>query len=300
MNSIVLHGGEEDPRTMGDGGFSLGSAFRPGTVGDAAVATMVTVLDEQDAAPSIERLRAWALVAGAVGAGESCVDIGSGTGTMTRRLARLVGPTGRAVGIEPNAEMRRVAEERAAADGVAVSFVEGLATELPLPDASVDVVWCERVLQHVPDAEAAVREMARVLRPGGRALVLDSDHESRVESDIDPTTGRAMLEAFMAQIANPRAARNIPRQAMTAGLTVDPDVGSSALVYPQDVLMGSHLSRLAAEQAVADGTITREQAEAAVASQTLAARHGWAFSAITIFGFVCRKPVSDGTGVALD
>jgi ubiquinone/menaquinone biosynthesis C-methylase UbiE len=272
--------------------FTFGTAFRPGTVGDAAVATMVTVLDQQDAAPSIERLRAWALEAGGVRAGEVCVDVGSGTGTMTRRLARLVGR--QVVGVEPNAELRRIAAERAAADGVDAAFVEGLATGLPLPDASVDVVWCERVLQHVPDPQAALVEMARVLRPGGRALLLDSDHESRVESDIDPTTGRAMLEAFLSQVANPRAARQVPRQAMTAGLTVDPDVGSAALVFPQDVLMGSQMSRMAAEQAVTDGRITREQAEEALASQTLAARHGWAFSAITIFGFVCRKPLVSG------
>ena len=227
--------------------FTLGSAFRPGTVDDEAVATMVSVLDAQDAAPSIERLRVWALAAGDVRRGDDCVDLGSGTGTMTRRLARLAGPDARVLGIEPNGTLRRVAGERAAADGSAVEFREGLATALPLPDASVDVVWCERVLQHVPDAQAAVVEIARVLRPGGRALLLDSDHASRVESDVDPVVGRAMLDAFMSQLANPMAARHLPRQAMTAGLTVDPDVGSSALVYPRDVLMGSQMTRLAAE-----------------------------------------------------
>lgn len=264
----------------------LGSAFRPETIDDHAVAEMVQVLDEQDAAPAIERLRAWALAAGEVGPGDVCIDVGSGTGTMTRRLAELAGPEGRAVGIEPNGMLRAVAMERAPSG----EFCQGLATEIPLPDASVDVVWCERVLQHVPDAQAALTEFARVLRPGGRALLLDSDHASRVESDLPLDVGRAMLEAFMAQLANPMAARHIPRQAITAGLEVDPDVGSSALVLPQQVVMGAHLSRLAAEQAVEDGTITREQAEDALAAQAEAARRGWAFSAITVFGFVCRKP----------
>ena len=267
---------------------SLGTAFKPETIDDGAVAEMVQVLDEQDAAPSIERLRAWALAAGGVGPGDDCVDVGSGTGTMTRRLAGLAGPGGRVVGVEPNGMLRTVAEERSA--GTDVAFCQGLATELPLADESVDVVWCERVLQHVPDAQAAIEEFARVLRPGGRALLLDSDHASRVESDLDPVVGRAMLEAFMSQLANPMAARHIPRQAIAAGLTVDPDVGSSALVYRQEVLMGSHLSRLAAEQAIEDGTITREQAEEALAAQAAAARGGWALSAITVFGFVCRKP----------
>ena len=269
--------------------FTLGSAFRPGTIGDAAVARMVAVLDQQDAAPSIERLRAWALAAGDVRRGELCVDVGSGTGTMTRRLAGLAGPDGRAVGVEPNGMLREVAEARAREVGSAAEFCQGLATEIPLPDESVDVLWCERVLQHVPDAGAAIAEFARVLRPGGRALLLDSDHESRVESDIDPAVSRAMTTAFMGQLANPAAARHVPRQAIEAGLSVDPDVGSSALVYPQEVLRDSHLTRLSAEQAVADGTITAEQAEAALAAQAEAARHGWAFWAVTVFGFVCRK-----------
>ena len=161
--------------------------------------------------------------------------------------------------------------------------------EIPLPDGSVDVLWCERVLQHVPDAGAAIAEFARVLRPGGRALLLDSDHDSRVESDVDPAVSRAMTTAFMGQLANPTAARHIPRQAIEAGLHVDPDVGSSALVYPQEVLRDSHLSRLSAEQAVADGLITQEQADRALAAQADAARQGWAFWAVTVFGFVCRK-----------
>jgi ubiquinone/menaquinone biosynthesis C-methylase UbiE len=269
--------------------FTLGAAFRPGTVDEESVRAMVRVLDAQDAAPSIERLRAWALSVADVRRGDTCIDIGSGTGTMTRRLARLAGPDARVLGIEPNAMLRRVAGERAASHGATVEFCQGLATELPLPDESVDVVWCERVLQHVPDAQAAVAEIARVLRPGGRALLLDSDHATRVDSDIDPLAGRAMLDAFMSQMANPMAARHLPRQAMTAGLEVDADIGSSALVYPQDLLMGSEMTRLAAEQAISDGTLTPAQAEEALRSQTAAAEAGWAFSAVTVFGFVCRK-----------
>ncbi|HEU5038909.1 MAG TPA: methyltransferase domain-containing protein [Nocardioides sp.] len=274
---------------VGGTSFTLGSAFRPGTIGDAAVARMVAVLDAQDAAPSIERLRAWALAAGDVRRGDVCVDVGSGTGTMTRRLAGLTGPDGRALGVEPNGALREVAAARAREVGSTAEFCQGLATEIPLPDGSVDVLWCERVLQHLPEPGAAIKEFARVLRPGGRALLLDSDHETRVESDIDPTVSRAMTTAFMGQLANPTAARHVPRQAMEAGLSVDSDVGSSALVHPQEVLLDFPLARLSAEQAVADGTITAAQAEEALAAQADAARHGWAFWSVTVFGFVCRK-----------
>jgi hypothetical protein len=98
-----------------------------------------------------------------------------------------------------------------------------------------------------------------------------------------------MTTAFMGQLANPMAARHVPRQAMEAGLSVDPDIGSTALVSPQELLLDMPVSRLSAEQAVADGLITEEQAAAALAAQAEAARHGWAFWAVTVFGFVCRK-----------
>jgi ubiquinone/menaquinone biosynthesis C-methylase UbiE len=272
------------------GPFSLGRAFKPESIDDDAVAQMVAILDEQDAMPSIERLRAWALDAARPQHGEQVVDVGSGTGSMTRRLAVAVGPGGRALGIEPNGMLRGVAEARAAEDGSGAVFCQGLATEIPLPDASADLVWCERVLQHVPDAGAAIHEMARVLRPGGRALILDSDHGSRVNSDIDPRVAHAITVAFMGQLANAAAARHIPRQAMAAGLVVDPDIGSSAVIYPRELLVDFPMLRMAAEQAVLDGTITREQAAAAIRGQSEAARQGWALSTVTVFGFVCRKP----------
>ena len=268
----------------------LGRAFKPETIDEDAVRRMVSVLDRQDALPSIQRLRAWALERAAVRPGERAVDVGSGTGTMARRLAAAVGPGGEAVGVEPNGMLRGVAEERAAAEGSAAVFCQGLATGIPLPDASADVVWCERVLQHLPDPQAAIGEMTRVLRPGGRALLLDSDHGSRVDSDIEPRVAHAISAAFMGQLANPVAARHVPRQAMAAGLEVDADVGSSALVFPQAMLHESPLLRLAADQAVADGTITREEADRAVRDQSDAAHHHWAFSAVTVFAFVCRRP----------
>ena len=274
-----------------DGGptFTLSSAFRPGTTADDAVARMVAVLDTQDAAPSIERLRAWMLAAGDVRRGEVCVDLGSGTGTMTRRLASLTGHDGRAVGVEPNGALREVARARAEAVGSIAEFEDGLATAIAFDDGSVDVVWCERVLQHVPEPEVAVAEIARVLRPGGRALLVDSDHDTRVQSDIDPDVGHAIKRAFMGQVANPMAARHLPRQAQAAGLLIDPDVGSSALVFTPEQIGDSDLFRLAADQAVADGLVTPEQADAALRATQESVRAGWAFAAVTVFGFVCRK-----------
>ena len=167
--------GEESPL--------LGRAFQRGTVDDPAVAMMVRILDFQDQAASIRRLRDWTLGRGGVRRGEQVVDIGSGTGTMCRELAALVG--------RGRARHRGRAQSGAAGAGrgtvataTDVTYVDGTAAALPFPDACLDLVWCERVLQHVDDAQAALHEMARVLRAGGRALVLDADHGSNVESDL--------------------------------------------------------------------------------------------------------------------
>ena len=90
-------------------------------------------------------------------------------------------------GIEPNARLRALAASRAESHGIPnVSFIDGLAGALPFADSSVDLVWCERVLQHLSDPQAAIDDIARVLRPGGRAVLLDADQETRIISELEP------------------------------------------------------------------------------------------------------------------
>ena len=269
---------------------AFGGAFQPSARADDDVQLMVLLLDLQDSAPPIRRLRDWALAAAEVRAGEVVVDVGSGTGTMARELGSLVSPGGRVIGVEPNPRLRAIAEARAEHAGV--EFVDGLAGGLPMTDASVDLIWCERVLQHVADPQAAIEDFARVLRPGGRAVLLDSDHATRITSDIDFVVEAEINNAFIRQVPNPRAARLIPRQAIEAGLTVDADVGSAGLVMPYQALLDGQWLRLAAGHAVSDGTITQDEADQAIDAVAVAARAGYAFSAVTVFGFVVRKPGS--------
>jgi ubiquinone/menaquinone biosynthesis C-methylase UbiE len=94
-------------------------------------------------------------------------DLGSGTGRFTPRLAATFG--GPVYGIEPSARMRAVAEDPARHP--AVTYLDGSAEQIPLPSASCDLVLMYLVLHHVQDRPAAAREIARVLRPGGRLLI---------------------------------------------------------------------------------------------------------------------------------
>lgn len=269
------------------------NVFRPDAQQDQTVAFMVMLLDLQDADRSIRRLRDWAIGVAEIGRGDVVLDVGSGTGTMARELAGLVGPEGSATGVEPNPVLRDLAEERAGEAGSGARFVDGLATALPLPDASVDVVWCERVLQHLDDPQAAVAEFARVLRPGGRALLLDADHATRITSDVDRDVEAVLLRAFTDRAASPFVGRTIRRLAVTAGLEVDDDIGSAVLAMAPGMMREAPLIRQAGALAIEAGTLTAPDVEIVLDRLRAAADVGWAFSAVTIFGFCARRPVAE-------
>ena len=95
------------------------------------------------------------------------LDLGCGVGRFTPALAEEFG--GQVYGVEPSERMRDVAKERAAHP--AVSYLSGGAEQIPLPEASCELGLMFLVLHHVGDRGAAAREIARVLRPGGRLLI---------------------------------------------------------------------------------------------------------------------------------
>jgi SAM-dependent methyltransferase len=107
-------------------------------------------------------------------AGAVVVDIGCGAGTDLLIAARRIGESGRAIGVDMTAPMRDRARAGAAACGLAnVDIRAGDATRLPVDDRRVDVVISNGVLNLVPEKEKAAAEIARVLKPGGRAQIAD-------------------------------------------------------------------------------------------------------------------------------
>jgi len=106
--------------------------------------------------------------------GDLVLDVGSGSGTDTLIASRLVGPRGRVFALDMTAAMRRKLQANAARAGARnVEVIEGNAEAIPLPDAAVSVVTTNGVINLVPDKAAAIREMYRVLRPGGRVQLAD-------------------------------------------------------------------------------------------------------------------------------
>ena len=126
--------------------------------------------------------------------GATIVDIGCGAGTDLLLAAFHVGPGGRAIGVDMTEAMRQRARRGAVACGLtSVDIREGEATALPLESGSVDVVISNGVLNLVAEKRAAIDEIRRVLRPGGRLqiadIVLGVDLPESARHDIDLWTG---------------------------------------------------------------------------------------------------------------
>jgi arsenite methyltransferase len=135
--------------------------------------------------------------------GETVLDLGSGAGADVLISARRVGASGKAIGLDMTDEMLEVARANAAEAGVEnVEFLRGFIEEVPLEDASVDVVISNCVINLSGDKRGAVAEAARVLRPGGRFavsdVIADPDMDEATRADMAAYTGciaGALIEA---------------------------------------------------------------------------------------------------------
>jgi SAM-dependent methyltransferase len=126
--------------------------------------------------------------------GETVLDLGSGAGADVLISARRVGKTGQAIGLDMTDEMLALARANAAATGVEnVEFVKGHIEDIPLAGESVDVVISNCVINLSGDKPQVLREVARVLRPGGRFavsdVIADRDMDAATRADMAQWTG---------------------------------------------------------------------------------------------------------------
>ena len=134
--------------------------------------------------------------------GDRVLDVACGTGIVARIAARKLGGTGSVTGLDASAPMITVARAAATAEGVAVEWREASAVELPFTEAAFDVVLCQSGLQFFPDRPASLREMHRVLKPGGRLIL-------SVWGPIERSRGFAVAADALARHIGPEAARPI-------------------------------------------------------------------------------------------
>jgi arsenite methyltransferase len=158
--------------------------------------------------------------------GETVLDLGSGAGADVLISARRVGPGGRVIGLDMTDEMLELARANAAQAGVTnAEFVKGHIEDMPLPDASVDVVISNCVINLSSDKAAVLAEVARVLRPGGRFAVSDVI----ADPDMDDAT-RADMAQWTGCIAGARTREQFTEVLAAAGL-VDVEVRETHRVH---------------------------------------------------------------------
>jgi arsenite methyltransferase len=158
--------------------------------------------------------------------GETVLDLGSGAGADVLISARRVAPGGRAIGLDMTSEMLELARRNAAEAGVSnVEFLQGYLEDIPLPDASVDVVISNCVINLTGDKPAVLREAARVLRPGGRLAVSDVI----ADPDMDEAT-RANSEQWTGCIAGALTRSQFEQALSDAGL-VDVQIAETHRVH---------------------------------------------------------------------
>lgn len=168
-------------------------------------------------------VRRRALVREALGArpGERILDVGCGPGYYVAELAEQVGEGGHVSGVDPAEPMLAVARERCA--GLPnIGLHEGEATALPFGDASFDAVVSVQVLEYVGEVEAALAEIHRVLRPGGRVVLWDVDWGTASMNARDRERCDRVLGAWDQHVAHPALPRTLAASLRAAGFE---DVG---------------------------------------------------------------------------
>jgi ubiquinone/menaquinone biosynthesis C-methylase UbiE len=219
--------------------------------------------------------------------GVSVLDVGSGTGDDARELAALVAPGGRVVGVDRSSEMVAEARRRTDGSGLPIEFVAGDAQALDFPDASFDRCRAERVLIHLPDPAAAVREMARVTRPDGLVVVSDLDGETIFLNSSNRQLTRDLVRGLTDDFASGWVGRRLQRYFIEAGLV---DVHCVASVIQNSVAFMRMVFAGRLTMMIDAGQTTAEDVHGFWAQLEQGEREGWLCSGVICFNVVGRKP----------
>jgi SAM-dependent methyltransferase len=215
----------------------------------------------------------------ALAEGASVLDVGCGLGEVCADLVKLVGEGGTVVGVDLSEDLLGRARQQWGM--LPIRFEAGDAEALRIEDASFDAVYSERVVQHLSRPGTAIEEMARVLRPGGRLLVIDPAHSAAVVATDYPRVWEAIRACGLGQVRNPDAGLWLTEWMQTAGLEVQlHPVGLVAEDWSR--FRSSALVDDGVALAVASGVITAVEAEEFMVEQQ--ARSDRGVFAASVFG----------------
>ncbi|MFN8523165.1 MAG: methyltransferase domain-containing protein [Chloroflexota bacterium] len=269
---------------------------RVAEVDEATLARIAGLLELRGRHPEQQRIRREYLDEVTVWSGARVLEVGCGTGVVTRDLAERVGSSGSVLALDPSEVF--LAEARRLATGLAnVELRLGDAAALELPDNSFDVTVAATVISHVPARDAMLRELARVTRPGGLVLVFDGDYAANQLEHPDVALTQRLLDAWrMSFVNDPRVMRRlIP---MLAGARLDVLV-LRGYVHVEAGRLETETSflwpwaQLVARNGVDAGTASQAEISAWLRELEALSERGAAFGSITFFSVVARRSDAD-------
>jgi len=221
--------------------------------------------------------------------GERVLDIGSGPGLLAHDMAALVGRNGRACGIDISEDMLTMARKRCA-EQPWTEFRRADATNLPYPDDGFDAAVSTQVYEYVVDIPAALAELYRVARPGGRVVVLDTDYGSLVIHTKDRTRMERVLSAWNEHFVHAGLPRTLSRQLRDAGFTIR-QRDAIPMFNPEyrENTYGKGLLGIMATFAVGRKGVSREEADAWLAEFAELDKQGKFFFSLNRYLFVADK-----------
>jgi ubiquinone/menaquinone biosynthesis C-methylase UbiE len=273
---------------------SQGDIFRfINNASEATVQNLIKRLEFRDQDPNFTRFRNDYLEKLDFAAATRVLDIGCGTGVVTRALARRDGFSGSIVGVDHSPALIAKAQALAAEAQLEnrIEFRVGDIHALEFDDGSFDIVIAHTVLSHVTDPLAATGELARVAKPGGKVVIFDGDFASMTFAyPPDSAFAKTMEEALLkAVVNNPRVMRDLPFMFRKTNLRlihsmsyVLTEVGSASYWASAFETFGPLV--------VQAGLLPEEQVNTWIAWQRKAAADGVFFASSNFYTYIAQRP----------